>query len=105
MTANEFFHDVEQCCRLGCNNVIVNAEGIQVQRIRYHSNLIECPESLLMLKDIYTPEAYMYARLRPCLSEIDILDSNDRELGDWRIERVSMNGSIMIIDARISGSD
>ena len=108
MFANEFFQEVGQCCGSECSNVVVNVDGIEITHIKYHGETIENLETLLLLKDIYSPNVYMYARLRtmgPSYKEIEILDSNARELGDLRIEGVELIGTKMVIYARIVGSD
>ena len=104
MFAHEFFSDVDKCRNSGCSTVVLNAAGAKISRLRYHDSVISTPEELLILKSVYQTHEYMYARFKN-VGEIEIVDSNDREPWDLRIEMVSQCGTKIVIDADFVGTD
>ena len=106
MLAKEFFSKVEQCVNAGCTTVKINVEGRQVKQLRhYKEGYINVPEELLFSRDIHHfLETYMYARyVTP--DEIEIVDSNQRELHQLVIENVSQDGDDVVISARFVGTE
>ena len=105
MLAREFFSEIERCYESGCSSVKINAQGTMAS-IRYKDRVIDVPEQLLVLRNLYSIDEYMYTRfINKRLDEMEIVDSNERESGDLRIERVSQCGNEIVIEADFVGTE